>query len=163
MQLQIILKKDFTQGATLTIKRPDGSLTWSRLKKNIEFHDLGHIIIEKELQLKDSFFGLVAKGANIQDFELPKDEKPEYLLTTNLTNEAIVTEHMVNLLTARQFNSKTMDFCAQLREILTLKKLAFPKLLDKEIAKTIEAQYNTIVNLWNAMDNKEEYHTTFTI
>ncbi len=53
----------------LTITKDDGSVTWSKLQRGLEFHDLAHYAVEKELQLKNSFYGMVNKGLDIHDFE----------------------------------------------------------------------------------------------
>jgi hypothetical protein len=64
----------FTKGRnkpdTLTCRRNDGSCTWTALNLAAG-HDLGHYAIETTLGLRHAFFGLLAQGWAIQDFERP--------------------------------------------------------------------------------------------
>ncbi len=64
----------FTKGRnkpdTLMCRRNDGSCTWTALNLAAG-HDLGHYAIETTLGFRDAFFGLLAQGWAIQDFERP--------------------------------------------------------------------------------------------
>ncbi len=75
----------------LSCIRSDGSTTWTRLRVPVQ-HDLIHYVVETTLGLRDSFYGLLARGVNITDFEKPKAER-----TFDLTDEAVHTEYIVSL------------------------------------------------------------------
>lgn len=105
--------------STLTVRRADGSTTWSKLHPGMELHDLAHYAVEEVLELEEAFYGLLAEGFAISDFELPKDQRPHRLQTANLPPESIQTEHLINLLmTELQFGRDLPDFLAQFESIL---------------------------------------------
>lgn len=78
---------------TLSCLRADGSRTWKQLHPGLVYHDLLHYVVESKLGLRESFFGLLAQGHSIMDYELPAAERPFVIKV-----EALVTEHLVALL-----------------------------------------------------------------
>lgn len=60
MKIRFIKGKD--KPNTLACIRADGSVTWSSLGRIPIHHDLTHYAVETTLGLKNSFFGLLAKG-----------------------------------------------------------------------------------------------------
>ena len=99
MKLQIKIKKEYNKPSTLSCTREDGSITYAKLQVDFEIHDIAHYVVEQQLQLKNAFYGLLCQGYQINDFLLPKKERPEALQPENLPPEALATEHLVNLLT----------------------------------------------------------------
>lgn len=81
-ELTIRIKKKTDGTAALTCTRADGSTTWQRQDKQLgrffPFHDLTHYAVESVLGLRLAFFGLLADGWNMEDFEKPglKDRAP---------------------------------------------------------------------------------------
>lgn len=75
----------------------------------IEAHDQGHFAMEKVLGFKNAFYGMIARGANIEDFELPREQRPEEVIPENLRPEALISEHFVNLLMVKTQNTSPMD------------------------------------------------------
>ena len=73
--------------------RKDGSTTWQHVSPFFMMHDLCHYAVETTLALKNAFFGMVASGIDITNFDLPKEQR-----NIQLTDEAIFAEHLVNLL-----------------------------------------------------------------
>ncbi|MEO0573450.1 MAG: hypothetical protein AAF039_17240 [Bacteroidota bacterium] len=96
--MEIQFKKLINKPSTLTCVRIDGPTTWIKLYPGIEAHDLAHYAVETALEFQDAFYGMVAKGSNMEDFELPRDIRPETVLPQNLSEEALITEHLVNLI-----------------------------------------------------------------
>lgn len=80
MQVEFSKKRDGE--VVMTIVRNDGSKTWSKLRRGMEDHDLAHIAVERELNVSNGFFGLVNKGADINDFE-NKEKQPTIDLESN--------------------------------------------------------------------------------
>ncbi len=80
----------------LTCVRDDGRTTWMVLRQGAFFrrHDLLHYAVESTLGLRESFYGLVAAGWNLDEFARPD-------VTSRLPREAIMTEFIVNFLAAR--------------------------------------------------------------
>ena len=68
-------------------------------------HDICHYAAETVIPLKNAFFGMVAAGINIENFDLPKEQR-----NFQLTEEAILAEHLVNLLTIEVTQGKMENF-----------------------------------------------------
>ena len=81
----------------MTCTRPDGTSTWTKTSPPIAVHDLLHYVIETELGYQDAFYGTIAKGYDINAYEDARSERPKELLPSNLSDNALCTEHMVNL------------------------------------------------------------------
>ena len=74
---------------TLTITRKDGSVTWTTLKESFgPEHDICHFVVEEELEFTAGFYGLVASGMNIEDFENTSNK--EWLGPEGLWAESVV-------------------------------------------------------------------------
>ncbi|MCZ6837627.1 MAG: hypothetical protein O7G85_17780 [Planctomycetota bacterium] len=99
--MQIKLNKGKDKPDTLVCVRADGTSTIARL--NIPtMHDLIHYAVETTLGLRESFYGLVERGISIQHFNSPG-------IAISLPDEAIHTEHLVNLLTMEMSNGKAYE------------------------------------------------------
>lgn len=66
--LQVNLKKISAERASLNCRRPDGTVTWSRVHPFYPRHDLSHFAVETALGLRQGFFGLIADGWELADF-----------------------------------------------------------------------------------------------
>lgn len=154
--LTVRFYKHHHKPATLKCIREDQSHTWSNLHPNTEYHDLAHIAIEEVLGFKNAFYGMVAKGVDISDFELPDTQKPKALKGPNLPQESIITEHLVNLLTITYFNTTDIDptgYIDQAKIILAQHHLPFPAILNPQNTATIYATYSELINAWNRTEN----------
>ena len=102
------LKKAKGGRLTVTFVRADGTSTTGRLGSG-DFgpvHDLTHYAVETTLGLHQGFYGLLAAGWNIPDFEVKGT-------AARLPDEAIVTECIVGQLTNAVFGGSaiaTADF-----------------------------------------------------
>lgn len=160
--LTIQFHKKSEKRVILKCIREDDSMTWSKLHPNTEYHDLAHIAIEETLEFKNAFYGMIANGINISDFELPEHQKPESLKGINLPKESLITEHLVNLLMVEYFNTNsTIDFLDQAQEILAQNKLPFPSILTKKTLIDIRGKYRYLITSWNAINNDEYLEKTF--
>src|SRR5258706_9947829 len=90
--MKIIFTKTGKDEHIFSCIRKDGSSTWKHVGAFFILHDLGHYAVETILQLKNAFLGMVAAGTDINDFDLPKEQR-DFVLT----NETIFAEHLVNL------------------------------------------------------------------
>ena len=68
MNLKITLKKPTEKSSVLTITCSDGSITWSKLHKSLETHDLAHYAVEKILVFEYAFYSIINKCYNVSDF-----------------------------------------------------------------------------------------------
>ena len=87
-QLEIRLRRGRDGPDNLTLTRSDGTSTWQRLPRGQAQHDLTHYAVETCLGLTNGFYGLVAAGRDISDFEDRETRGP--------TDEAMLTEFLVN-------------------------------------------------------------------
>ena len=108
--LTVQVTKRADGGSVLRCVRADGSFTWQKQDRHAAFfalHDLTHFAVESTLGFENSFFGLIAKGWDIED-TTGKGTRGR------LPVEAIEVEHIVGLLdserasgaivTAEEFN-----------------------------------------------------------
>ena len=114
----------------LSCERKDGSITWRHITPFFISHDLCHIAVETTIPLRNAFFGMIANGIDISEFDRPKDQR-----TIQLNDEALLAEHLVNLLTIEYSQGKIENFVeilssiykenggASLNNIITEKKL----------------------------------------
>jgi hypothetical protein len=149
----------FKRGApssTLTVKRADGSSTWTKLYPGTEMHDLAHHAVEETLALDHAFYGILAQGYDIDEFEAPKDERHPDLQPKNLKPEAIQTEHLVNLLlTELQYGVPIDDFLVQFNSILQQSSLPPMDRLTTESLAIIRSRLSKLCTCWRATKTGE--------
>ncbi|MGI9550485.1 MAG: hypothetical protein ACR2MT_04750 [Aurantibacter sp.] len=157
MLLSIRVKKEPNSQSVLTVGRPDGTTTYSRIHNNFEIHDIAHYVVEEQLGFKNAFYGLLSQGYQIDEFQLPKEIRPIRLRPEHIPQEALVTEHLVNLLTIdfMQPESK-MDIFQTFKTILIDKNLPFPKSLDNEKLASIQKGLSDLMYRWNELKNGQE-------
>ena len=140
----------------------DGSSTWTKIQPAIEFHDLAHYVVETELGFAHAFYGLVAAGHNIEDFELPREHRPEALFPANLPAEALQTEHIVNLLQVGQSQSDSdFNFLETLRNILDEHSIEFPEKLDARTLQSIQLRLKGLLLSWQQLEPGDKLQLTF--
>ena len=100
----LCLKKNETD-SVFSCTRKDGSKTWRHIIPFFISHDICHFAVEKILCLKNGFYRMVAAGIDINEFDLPKEERKFVI-----SEEAIFTEHLVNLLTIEYAQGKMDNF-----------------------------------------------------
>jgi hypothetical protein len=88
--VRIQLKKGRDGPPTLACVRADGTRTWSKVHPFFPVHDLTHCAVESVLGFREAFFGLVASGRDIDDFDRPGS-------ASRLPTEAVVAEHIVGV------------------------------------------------------------------
>ena len=107
----IQIKKGRDGPATLACLRSDGTRTWGKEHPFFPVHDITHCAVESVLGLDQAFFGLIAAGWSIDDFEKPGASR-------KMPFQAIVAEHVVGVfdreralpepMTAAAFNETVM-------------------------------------------------------
>lgn len=117
--LTIRIKKNSDGTAALSCQRADGSVTWQRhTTRNGTFftlHDLTHYAVETQLGFRHAFFGLLAAGWDISDFEAPgaRDRLPPEALQVELIVGLLDTERADGACwTASQFHEQMAAYCA---------------------------------------------------
>ena len=152
--MKIQFRKTHNKPSILTCIRADGSKTWVKMYPGMEPHDLGHYAVETILKFENAFYGMVAKGIAIGDFERPRNERPAEALPQNLAPEALITEHLVNLLmTKAQTKDNDLDIITSLKPILKENGLPFPEHLTVEKMERIWTSFLGLNTQWNQLPN----------
>lgn len=161
--LELIFKKGKGKPDTISCTRADGSVTWTKLQRGMAYHDLAHYAVESTLGYQRAFYGLLAEGYDIGDFEKPREQRSPALIPANLPQEAIITEYMVNLLQTEYLNSgENPQFLKMLKEILADKDLIFPTALTPDKLVEMRTCFHGLANRWLALPPGESLSLTFT-
>ncbi len=160
--MTITLKKMITKPSILTIVRNDGTSTWSKLHRGLETHDLAHYAVESALNFTKAFYGIINEGYKVSDFALPKEQRPFAVRPENLHPDALITEHIVNMLEIELLNSGYNDhFIEELESILKNNNLDFPHNLNDETLKEIRKVYHNLYNQWLVLTEGQELSIDF--
>ncbi|PTM08884.1 MAG: hypothetical protein DA407_06990 [Bacteroidetes bacterium] len=158
----ITLKKMVNKPSILTIVRNDTTSTWSKLHRGLETHDLAHYAVESTLKFTKAFYGLINEGYTVADFELPKEQRPFALRPENLHPEAIITEHIVNMLEVELlnsgFNNKLIE---ELEVILKNNSFSIPENLNRNTLNIIRETYHKLYNQWLVLEDGQELNIKF--
>lgn len=126
--------------------RQDGSVTWTLLKTPFAIdHDLMHYAVEKILDLRGGFYGLLEQGFDINDFTLPKEQRPIALKWENLPIEAQYSEIIVGAFQQIPFNE---DFWAGLKMQLDHFNLLVFEKLTPSVYEAILLKINRLRTEW---------------
>ena len=137
---------------TIICQRSDGSSSFAKLYSGLEIHDLAHYVVESELNMTTAFYGLVARGFDIEDFGMDRELRPKELLPSGLSDQALQAEHIVNLLQV-EFSEpgNAFNFIDTLRAILLEKGIRFPQALNEESLGRIRARLKELMTQWNSL------------
>lgn len=136
----------------LTVRRADGTATWMKLYPGMAMHDLTHYVIESVLALDNAFYGILARGYDIEAFELPPEKRPYALQPKNLPPEALQVEHLVNLLlTELQSGERITDFQDLFQSILTEADLPVMGDLTDVVLSDIREQVRELQASWRLL------------
>jgi hypothetical protein len=103
--MEIKITKNLSGDYVLSCKRNDGTETWKHVSNFFIIHDICHYAAETVIPLNNAFFGMVTAGTDIENFDLPKEQR-----NFQLPEEAILAEHLVNLLTIEVTQGKMENF-----------------------------------------------------
>ena len=142
----------FTKGRgkpdVLACVRDDGSTTWTRLHPGLVQHDLVHYALESTMDLREAFYGLVARGIDITAFERPREERG-----FDLPVQAVQAEFVVGLLqTEMADGQRCEDFLGTLRVMVAEKDVPAPDWLsDADVVRVREA-VQRILGQWYVLE-----------
>lgn len=155
MQLTIQFKKKENQQVIFQCIRTDGSVTTQNLDESIVGHDLMHIAVETTLGLEHSFLSLLAKGMEIQDFELEES-------STALPLEAIQTEFIVGFLQSELYNGIQFEnFNAVIQESCALKAIEPPAPISDAQLVQIKSMAQSLRKEWLNIKSGETLELSF--
>jgi hypothetical protein len=148
--VKLCLKKAKDGRPAVTFVRDDGSRTSGRLGAG-DFgpvHDLTHYAVETTLGLRHGFYGLLAQGWNIPDFEAKGAGR-------RLPDEAIAAECIVGQLTNVVFGGQevtTADFTWLVREaVVALRPAAAVPAIDDTAFRALRERLAVLLARWHAL------------
>ncbi len=155
--ITIHLKKK-SDGSSISITRPDGSVTWHAYTKPFyALHDLLHYAVERTLRFDLGFFGLVAKGWDITDFgsrEFAGDDKLAGVWIEMLVS--LISQHIAGPAPdAVKFNSALATMCEQYSPPLPFRPLTALEM------ETIWSEYGRLLYTWNELPAGSEISLQF--
>ena len=141
----------------LSCKRKDGTVTWINADEFFLRHDLLHYTVETVLNFKSAFYGMIAKGISITDFDLPGDKR-----NIEFSKEAVITEHIVNLVMIEMREGLFDDFNCKLKESIATSKQGFNNFYinDGQLG-SIHSNYNNLLKQWNNLLKDESITLEF--
>lgn len=131
----------------LLCRRVDGTQTMAELTVGAD-HDLGHFAVETTLGYRRAFYGLVAGGMNIEDFNVAA-------VTTriDIPDEAIATEFIVGLLQTEIVSGEPLsDFNDALRRAMAggRRPMSAPTISDADLS-TMRRRFGELLGRWHAL------------
>ena len=149
--MQILLIKGASGNEhVLSCKRKDGSMTWKHVSPFFIMHDICHYAVETVIPFHDAFFGMIKKGTDITEFELPKEAR-----SISLSSEALLTEHLVNLLVIEYTQGKMDNFLEILRATYEIDDDKTIDLITEEKLYEIRIAYDGIMKKWDDLPERE--------
>jgi hypothetical protein len=145
--MEISFSKKGIRDNIISCRRMNGTITWMHSDIFFIIHDLCHYAVESELAFKKAFYGMLASGTDINDFELPKEKR-----TFQLTNEAIFTEQIVNLLTIEYNQGRIEKFLDTLNEVCNKDVIRplLPEIMQAHL-ESIRHSFEMLMNQWNLL------------
>ena len=150
--MEITFTKGNNKKHIISCTRKDATQTWMHCDDFFIAHDLAHYAAETSLGYKSSFYGMLAGGVSITDFELPKAQR-NFLLT----QEAIVMEHLVNLLTIEMQQGTLSDLNKVFAESFTNNDSVIePPVFSTGQLEAIRNLYTSLMKQWYALGEEEK-------
>jgi len=141
----------------ISCTRNDGSVTWMQLSSFFVIHDLCHFAVETTLGFHTSFFGLLAVGTTISEFDLPSDKR-----TVAISEEAIISEQLVNLLVIESKQGKFENFKETMQEILRLHTSTNSEWSISALElETIRYSFAALISQWDTLAINETMELNF--
>ena len=148
---------------TMLITRDNGSQTWTQVNPNLLPHEIGHYVVEKQLEFKNAFFGLINSGVDIHEFESHESRNANPLLQ-QLSEEALQTEHIVNLLQIEFLQQTDPDqLLPELTDILNIQGISFPEGLTNQKLSMIRQEYTQILENLLQSEEWDKYQFRLTL
>ena len=154
--MEILITKNTSKDHILSCKRKDGTVTWTRVSNFFILHDLCHYTIETCLLLKKAFFGMLASGTDITEFDLPKDQR-----TIELTPEALFAEHLVNLVVIDHTQGRMDNLLEIFKETYNDASGNLLNRIKEEKLQAIRDNYAALLQKWKVVPETESLKLIF--
>ena len=153
--MEILFTKNISGDHILSCKRKNGSVSWKHVSSFFIIHDLCHFAVETLMPLKKAFYGMVAAGTDISDFDLPKDQRK-----FELTEEALFAEQLVNMLTIEYSQGRMENFIEIFTSINDAgSNKALP--IDDILLEKTRNLFNQLIQKWNSLKDSETMTLSF--
>ncbi|MEO7983725.1 MAG: hypothetical protein ABI688_06565 [Bacteroidota bacterium] len=144
--MEICFTRNNNKQHIISCRRNNGTDTWMRSEPFFIVHDLCHYAVESVLSFKHAFYGMLAAGTDINDFELPKEER-----TFQLSDQAIAAEQIVNLLTIEYSQGRLENFLGTLNEIPGKQAAMAVSLLKADDLEEIRESFTMLMDQWQLL------------
>ncbi len=144
---------------TIVYKRSDKTETWQASDDFFILHDLSHFAVEKILEYKTAFMGMINQGMGVKDFE--DREKRKKL---DVTAEGWYAENMANLFLMEISQGEIIDFNMVSQEAFSKMELPFPALvLTSQEINNIRTYLRQLLHQWNLLPLNESMILTIDV
>lgn len=145
--MEILFTKTGKEEHVFSCKRKDGSTTWKHTGEFFMLHDLCHYAVETILPLRNAFFGMLASGTDINDFDLPKEQR-----IFQLTDEALFAEQLVNMVIIDYTQGRMENLIEIFTSIYDTDNGSFlMQNLTEEKLEKIRTIYSELLTQWEAI------------
>jgi len=152
--MDIILRKGSHRN-TLTCIRTDGTVTRINLGPNIPHHDLAHYVVEKQLNLKQGFYGKIKSGMTIEQLS-------DKTIIKTLDGETWLSEIMTRHLQSLGANTiKVEEFVTLIHWETQTNKHTEAYKVDLNTAKVIKHEFETLCDTWDLLLDNETLELKF--
>lgn len=142
----------FTRSGTrnrLTCVRSDGTFTQSDLGPRVPFHDLAHIVAERNLNMREGFFGNIQRGYSIEELS-----SRETILS--LGPESRISEVVARALQGLGSGSCTnKEFVQLIKTELQLYGIEDTLNMPDAVIDVMKTEYAALIDKWNALSDGE--------
>ncbi len=142
----------------MTCTRDDGSVTWTELWPGFGGeHDLTHYAVESVLGYTDAFFGMLARGRDIDSFGTRDGVRDTY------SYEETWAEHIVGTLQFSQSGDAGLSYDA-FCEALSIAGQQYqldPPVISAETLRDIRARITELVTAWRGLPRGEQIYLPF--
>jgi hypothetical protein len=158
MLIRLTKAKNSGKQDRLTCVRDDGSQTSWALSSHFAQHDLLHYVVETTLGLEEAFFGLIARGREIDSFGTRDGEKDVY------TKDEGDAELIVGLLQGQMQTGDLPghdEFLAMLSLTCEKRDWPVPQYFSEEQLDDIKQQISDLEAKWQRLPSGESMELVF--
>jgi hypothetical protein len=145
--MRIILQKGIDGPDSLTCLRADGSSTHAELSPASPYHDLPHLVVERALGLREGFWGMIAQGHAIADYNLPNETRPFQISAEGYQAEFLATLVQSALVTGEV----SAAYVEMLRTASVAASLPFPALPAPDVLQQLIADAQALTSAWTRL------------
>jgi hypothetical protein len=142
MQIQLI--KGGLGPDELCCVRRDGSKVRGTLQPNSVFHDIAHFVVEMQLLIPDGFWGMIAQGYALEDYDLPNELRP-----FQISDQGYRAEFLATLVQSATSTGQLSETYVEFLKRATLSaNLPFPELPPAEILQQMIVDTQKLWKQW---------------